>query len=180
MRARQPVTLALLALGALALLAAAPVPRPSPDLTIAQPDGPPLTLASFKGQVVVVEFLLTRCPHCWLLAQTITKLQRELGPRGFKPLGVAFDADVSGPLLADFLKRSKVSFPVGYTTADQVDRYLGRAAQERFQVPQIVVLDRAGVLRAQSRPIGEKDLEDEASLRKLLDGLLAEPAPGQP
>jgi peroxiredoxin len=183
MRARQlakPATLALLALlalGALALLAAAPVPRPSPDLTIVEPDGKPMTLASFKGQVVVVEFLLTRCPHCWLLAQTVTKLQKDLGARGLKTLGVAFDADMNGPLLSDFLKRSTVNFPVGYTTSDQVDSYLGRAAQERFQVPQIVVLDRAGVIRAQSHPIGEKDLEDEAFLRKLLDGLLQEPAP---
>jgi peroxiredoxin len=182
MRARNPATLCFLVLGALALVAAAPVPRPSPALTIVGSEGQETQLASFKGQVVVVEFLLTRCPHCWHLAETVTKLQKELGPRGLKILGVAFDADMNAPLLTDFLKRSKVTFPVGYTTSDKVDSYLGREGKERFQVPQIVVLDRAGVIRAQSHPIGEKDLEGEASLRKLLDGLLAEPAPaaGQP
>ena len=177
MRMRNIATLVLLALGALILLAAAPVPRPSPPLAIIGPAGNETALAGLKGQVVVAEFMLTRCPHCWRLAQTLAKLQNELGSRGFKPVGIAFDADMNGPLLADFLKRSTVSFPIGYTTPGKVDSYLGRAAEERFQVPQIVVIDRSGVIRAQSHPTGETDLENEASLRKLLDGLLQEPAP---
>src|SRR5258708_3751663 len=156
---------------------AAPVPRPSPGLTLVDPAGKPLELASFKGKVVAVEFLLTNCPHCWRVAQTLTRLQQELGPRGFQAIAVAFDANVSGPLVADFAKRSRVAFPVGSTSADKVDGYLGRQAGERFQVPQVVILDRAGTIRAQSRPVGEATLEDEAALRKLIAGLLDEPPP---
>jgi hypothetical protein len=51
---------------------------------------------------------------------------------------------------------------------------------ERFQVPQVVVIDRAGVIRAQSRPTGESDLTDESYLRNLIRGLLSESAaPGK-
>ena len=168
------------ALAARPVSGAAPVPRPSPGLTVADSAGKPLELASFRGKVVAVEFLLTNCPHCWRLAQTLTKLQQELGPRGFQALGVAFDANVSGALVADFVKHSRVAFPVGSTSADKVDGYLGRQEGERFQVPQIVVIDRAGVIRAQSRPVGEATLEDEAALRKLIAGLLDEPPPPRP
>jgi len=177
MRARNPVPF-FLALGALALIAAAPVPRTSPDLTYTEPSGKPAQLSSFKGKVVVIEFLLTRCPHCWRVAQTITKLHKELGPRGFQPLGIAFDNGIGGPVVKDFAGPAGVTFPVGFTTADQVDRYLGREAQERVQVPQLVVVDRAGTLRAQSRPTGETSLEDAAYLRDLIDRLLKESVPG--
>src|SRR5437588_5925643 len=146
-----PVLSAVLA--ALPLAGAAPVPRPSPGLTLVEPSGKPIELASFKGKVVAVEFLLTNCPHCWRVAQTLSRLQQDLGPRGFQAVAVAFDANVSGAQMADFVKRSRVAFPVGSTSAGKVDGFLGRAAGERFQVPQVVVLDRAGTIRAQSRPV---------------------------
>ena len=43
---------------------------------------------------------------------------------------------------------------------------------ERLMVPQIVVIDRTGVIRAQSQPQGETDLESEVYLRTLIDHLL--------
>jgi peroxiredoxin len=179
MRSRKLVALGtlLLACGALLLAAMAPVPRKSPDFTLVEPSGKQTPLASYKGKVVVVEFMLTRCPHCWRLAQMINKLDKEMGPRGLQALGVTFDNDVNGPAVADFVGRAQVTFPVGFTTGDAVDAYLGRAAIERVQVPQIVVIDRGGTIRAQSLATGEVNLETEASLRHLLEGLLAEAAP---
>lgn len=167
----------LLALAVLPLAAVAPVPRPSPALTVTDAAGKPIQLASFHGKVVVVEFLLAHCPHCWRLAQTVGKLQQDLGPKGLQPLGVAFDTDITAAGVADLVQRARFTFPVGSTSASTVDAYLGRAGAERLQVPQIVVIDRAGVIRAQSHPTGEKTLEDEAQLRKLLEGLLAEKPP---
>jgi hypothetical protein len=58
-----------------------------------------------------------------------------------------------------------------------VDSYLGREEKERFMVPQIVVIDRKGVIRAQSRPVREANLEDEIYLRNFLNTLLIESAP---
>jgi len=54
---------------------------------------------------------------------------------------------------------------------------LCRGERERFQVPQVVVIDRAGVIRAQSRPSGEANLTDESYLRNLVRELLDEGAP---
>lgn len=164
---------ALAALG-LASLAAAPVPRPSPELAFAVPAGPETPLASFKGKVVVVEFLLVRCPHCWRLAKTLAKLEKKLGPRGFQPVAVAFDPDLTPRAVSEFQRQAGIPFPVGSTTPDRVDGYLGREPNERFQVPQLVVIDRAGTIRAQSHPTGETSLEDEKSLHDLIAGLLKE------
>jgi thiol-disulfide isomerase/thioredoxin len=154
------------------LLAPAPIPRPSPELKFLSPSGGEFSLSSFKGKVVLIEFLLTNCPHCVRVAPTIDKLYGELGPRGFQPLGIAFDPGISGQAVTNFVRLFKVSYPVGFTTSNNVDSFLGRAAVERFQVPQIVVIDRAGVIRVQSPAKGDPNLEREGPLRNLINSLL--------
>ncbi len=177
MRIRIVVGLAvLLALGFPAV-AEAQVPRASPEFTIVDPSGKTTPLSSFKGQVVVIEFLLYRCPSCLRIAQTINKLHGEMADRGFRPIGIVFDDGVTEPVVRDLVQLLKLNYPVGYTTSDQVDRYLGRAVLIRFQVPQVVVIDRAGVIRAQSRPSGETDLVNETYLRNLVRALLDEGVP---
>jgi len=57
-----------------------------------------------------------------------------------------------------------------------VDSYLGRSAMELLMVPQLVVIDRRGVIRAQSRNNGDPNLEDESYLRNLIGSLLKESA----
>jgi len=158
--------------------ATAPVPRKSPDLAIAEPTGKLIRLSNYNGKVVLLDFLVTNCPHCMRVAQTIAKLQWELGSRGFQSIGVAFDSNVSKEKVADFAKLLAVPYPVGYISSDKVDSYLAREANQRFRVPQIVVIDRSGVIRAQSQPIGEKNLEDENYLRNLIEALLKEKSSG--
>lgn len=157
--------------------ATAPVPRESPELKFLDAVENEILLSSFKGKVVLIEFLLVNCPHCARVAQTINQLHRDLGPQGFQPLGIAFENGISGPLVMNFAQDFKVTFPVGYTSSDKVDSYLGRVGMERFQVPQIVLIDRKGVIRAQSRPVGEKGLEEETYLRSLIGTLLTEGSP---
>ena len=172
-----PLSLFLLLSASAPLIATAPVPRKSPELKFLDPSGQQKLLSNFSGKVVMVEFLLVKCPHCLRVAQTINKLNAELGPRGFQPIGIAFDNGINGPLVKNFTEHFKVGYPIGYTSSDQVDGYLGRAGTERFGVPQIVVIDRKGIIRAQSRPTRETNLENEEYLRNLIESLLKERAP---
>jgi peroxiredoxin len=177
MRVRSLVSLAaLLALGSSAVTAA-PVPREAPALTVTDVMGQKQDLSQFRGDVVVIEFMLIRCPGCLQMAKTINKLYGEMANRGLQPVSVVFDNGVSDPVIRDLANLLKLNYPVGYTTSEDVDRYLARAITERFQVPQVVVIDRAGVIRAQSRPSGETSLTDESYLRNLVGALLDERAP---
>jgi peroxiredoxin len=179
MSIRRITTLAvLLALGVFPATATAPVPRKSPDLVIAEPSGKVTRLSSLNGKVVMIEFLVTNCPHCLRVAQTISKLQWEMDSRGLRSIGIAFDSGVNAQIVTKFTQQFAISYPVGYVSSDKVDGYLGRSGTERFRVPQIVVIDRKGVIRAQSRPVGERNLEDENYLRNLIDSLLKESASG--
>ena len=60
MRVRDIASLAILLALGFPAVAAPPVPRDSPEFTIVDPSGHTTPLSSFKGQVVVIEFLLFR------------------------------------------------------------------------------------------------------------------------
>jgi peroxiredoxin len=171
------LSVGFLTLGVSTLLATTPAPRKSPEFSFSEPSGKQTPLSSFKGKVVVMEFLLTNCPHCMRVAKMIARLQGELGPRGLETIGIAFDNNISGKMVIRFSQELGVTYPIGYCTSAEVDSYLGRTQTERLMVPQIVVIDRRGVIRAQSRPVREVNLEDENFLRHWLDGLLKEGAP---
>ena len=168
--------LLVLALLSMCLLAPAPVPRQSLELPFVTPSGAERRVSSLKGQVVLIEFLLTNCPHCARITPALNALGKELGPRGFQPLGIALDRGIGGPAVTNFVRSFNVTYPVGITSAEQVDRFLGRGRTERLQVPQIVVIDRRGVIRAQSGANGDPNLEREGYLRDLITRLLNEPA----
>lgn len=175
--------LALVALGVLAVVASRLVAyrsRKAQDFAFTDPSGAQIELSSFKGKVVVVEFSLTDCPHCWRVAEMIRRLDTELGPRGFQPIGIAFDNGISGPAVSNFVRKLDISYPVGYASSRVVDGVLRRAPTERMMVPQIVVFDRDGVVRARSRPIGEQNLENEDYMRSLIVSLLGTSVPTAP
>jgi peroxiredoxin len=176
-RLTSSIILLILAASSSALFAA-PVPRKSPEFTISEPSGKTTLLSSFKGKVVVLEFLFVKSQHCARVAQTLNKLNGELGPRGFQAVGIAFDAPdpttTGGQYLAALLDSLKLSYPVGYASAGAVDAYLGRTGNELLAIPQVVVIDRAGVIRAVTGRVVDRKLEDENSLRTLIQGLLKE------
>jgi len=152
--------------------------RKSPEFTIADASGKTTQLSSFKGKVVVMEFLFIKSVHCMHVAGTLNKLNSELGARGFQAVGIVFDppnGQSTAQLLPTVVDSLKLTYPLGYAQKDAVDSYLGRSGNEILNIPQVVVIDRAGMIRATSGGQGgDPTLEDENSLRTLINGLLNE------
>ena len=162
----------------LSVQAAAPVPRPSKEFTVAPPQGQQILLSSLKGKVAVVQFLFTWCPHCQAFSKMLTQLNSEYGPRGFQALGVAFEDDVTKEK-AVMYGQQYAGFPVGVSSRTTVFNYLGLSELERIGVPQIVVIDRKGVIREQSSSEGGGPLGSPEHLKPLIESLLAEGAPAK-
>ncbi len=171
----------MLAFG-LALQAAAPVPRPSGEFKIHEPSGKDTLLSAQKGKVVVIQFLFTWCPHCQAAAQWLSKMQTELGSKGLQVYGVAFNDEV---LTKDVATNNKTTsafsqyanFPVGLvTTKEPVLRFLGLSVVEGYGVPQMVVIDKKGVIRSQTtpRPSGNLTIATESVMRETVNKLLNE------
>ena len=164
----------------LAPLWGAEVPRPAPELVIRQVNGPQLLLSQFRGKVVAIEFLHTTCPHCQNCSSLLNRMYKEYGPRGFQPVGIAFN-DMATLLVPDFIKQLGLSFPVGVSTREEVMSYLQFPLVERMFVPQLIFVDRKGTIRAQYS--GEHDFfkpeSEEANMRAQIESLLTEPAATQ-
>ena len=165
-----------IALAASSLVAQAPAPRKSPELSITKPSGDDMLLSSFKGKVVVVEFLFIGSSHCLQLAEMLNKLQADLGPRGFQAVAVAFGPHSDIAMVGHVAERLHLTYPVGDTTSENVDAYLGRQGTEKLKIPQMIVIDRKGFIRA-ATGTGNPTLEDETLLRVVLEPLLKEPVP---
>lgn len=172
-------TLLLTGVG-LMLHAAAPIPRPAPEFKIHEPSGKDTTLASLKGKVVVVQFLSTGCGHCQATAMWLSRMQSELGPKGLAVYGVAFNDEVN---TKDATKNqaevkkfdSYAKFPVGMASREPVERFLGLSVLDNYFVPQIVVIDKKGVIRAQTSPKPKPtEVVEETVMRSMVTKLLAE------
>lgn len=161
----------ILALAASASLAQAPVSRKSPEFTITKPSNEQILLSSFKGKVVVMEFMFVGSPHCIRLANMLNTLQNDLGPRGYQSIAIAFGPHSDATMVGHVAQRLNLTYPLGVATSDQVDTFLARHGSEKLKIPQIVVIDRKGLIRA-ATGAGDPSLESESTLRLFLTPLL--------
>ncbi len=158
-------------------LVAAEVPRPAPELVIRQVNKPQLLLSQFRGKVVAVEFLQTTCPHCQNCSAILNKLYAEYGPRGFQPIGIAFN-DMATMLVPDYINQLGLKFPVGVGTREEVLSYLQHPVIEMMYVPQLVFIDRKGMIRAQYAGQSDFFKNEEPNMRKEIEALLNESGNG--
>jgi peroxiredoxin len=164
---------------ALATVLSAADPRPAPELVIKAANGQEQLLSKFRGKVVALEFLLTTCPHCQKASQNMQKLYKELGPQGFQPVGIAIN-DMANMLINDYTKQFNLTYPVGYSNRDVATQFLQHPIMMSMLMPQLVVIDRKGVIRHQF-PGGDKFFEnEEKNLRDVLLPLLKAGAAAAP
>jgi thiol-disulfide isomerase/thioredoxin len=164
----------------LASLQAADIPRKAPELAVQLVSGQQLLLSQFRGKVLMIDFVHTTCPHCQNASTIVERLYKEYGPNGFQPVGVAFN-DNASLLVPDFVKMLGLTYPVGVASNDTVHEYLQHSYAEPLYVPQMVFVDRTGMIRAQHGGIGDDFLRGdiEQHIRDQIEALLKEPAANQ-
>ena len=99
-------------------------PAPPPAIAFRDADGKPITLADFKGQVLVVNLWATWCGPCVAEMPTLATLQREYAGKPVKVLAISVD-DAGGtdkakafiakhaPLV--FYQNADLKLPFGFT-----------------------------------------------------------------
>ncbi len=170
----------LLAFGALLTAAQAPPPakplpkQPAKPFSILRhpDDKTPITLASYRGKVVMLIFISTSCPHCQDFTRELIPIANEYAPRGVQILECAVNGDAA-EAVPGFIQRFKPPFPVGYNTQAAVDEYLQRSILMTFYVPHAVFLNRAGKVvgdyPGESDFMKNPDTNTRAELDKLLN-----------
>jgi glutaredoxin len=138
-------------------------------------DDSQVLLSQMRGKVVAMEILLTTCAHCKAASRVLTKLQNELGSKGLQCIGVAIDL-MPKLNLPGFVSETGVSYPVGYCEYATTVAFL-QNDKPRMMVPQVLIIDRKGIIRAHRG--GEDDeffRDEEKVLRTIITPLLNERA----
>lgn len=161
------------------------LPRPAGEIKFIAHTGDTITLSALKGKVVVLEFLLTTCPHCQETARKLAGLQREFGPKGLQVIGLAIDEN-AGQNITSFVAKSGANFPLGVYDYMKSRAYLQIPDVMRMSMPHIAIVDRKGMIQVHhgAEEPWMADSAVEANLRTEITRLLgpgaapaAKPAP---
>ncbi len=166
-----PHILATIGLTAALALQGADLPRPAPNMTFKMPAGGVIDLAQYRGKIVALEFLITTCPHCQKCSQILQKMQDEYGPKGFQALGVATN-EMAHMLVPDYVKNFALRFPVGFAPREQAHEFLQHPLMLIMYVPQLVFIDRKGVILSQFAGGSDFFKEEEKNVRGKIEEML--------
>lgn len=161
------------------MLKASKVPRMAPDLVVSRVGGEQIRLSQYRGKILIFELLLTTCPHCQRCAHTVQKVLTDYKLRGVEALGAAINDEARFDLLR-FEMGAGSKFPMGIADRNKAYEFLQadlNAGPVYF--PQLILIDRKGMIRAQYAGVDKFFEREEENLRRMLDTLLAEPATGQ-
>jgi thiol-disulfide isomerase/thioredoxin len=159
------------------------LPRKAPELAFTVPGHGDELLSQTRGKVVALEFILTTCPHCQAASKIMSQLQRDYGSRGFQALDIAINAleegrtpEQANQIVQAFASTYQTAFPVGWTPREQMLAFSGFSVMNRFVVPQLILIDRKGMIRYQTPPLGDEKSMEESTIRERVEGLLSESA----
>ena len=134
--------------------------EPAPDVELTTTDGKPLKLSELTGQVVLLNFWATWCVPCRSEIPSLNAMEKDLGGRGFKVLGVS--TSDSAELIREYQKDVKQDYTVAVGDDGVANKYSVGV------LPTTFIIDREGRIR--EKIIGEKSRAYfEARIKPLLD-----------
>ena len=135
----------------------------APDFKLKDAEGKEVTMASFKGKVVLLDFWATWCGPCKAAMPTMQKLYDEFKDKGAVVLGVNM-GERSPTAGKDYIASKKFTYPCVFEADDLANAY-GISA-----IPTLVIVGKDGKIIeievGMSDPTGEK-------LRKVITDALA-------
>jgi thiol-disulfide isomerase/thioredoxin len=124
-------------------------------------------LSALRGRVVVLNFWATYCVPCKKEMPDLAAIQDRYAALGVQVVGAAADTAADQPKVMQFIKETRVNFPIWLgASADDMRRFgLGSA------LPGTVIIGRDGKVVAQIRGVVK-----QADLKKQIEALLARDA----
>ncbi len=133
--------------------------HPAPDFALSSLDGPEVSLAALRGQVVLVNFWATWCKPCEDEMPAMQRLYTALGGGDrFELLAVSVDAGDAE--VRAFRDRLALTFPI---LLDPDKRAAG--AYHTFRFPESWLIDRDGVVVA--RYVGPREWDDPLYVERI-------------
>lgn len=117
-----------------------------PDFAEKDLSGAPLSVARFKGKVVLIDFWATWCPPCIAELPSVLAAYSKYKDKGFEIIGISLDKDME--TLKGFLAERKMTWPQ-YFDGKQWESPLA-AKYGVNSIPATYLLDKDGVIVAKN------------------------------
>ncbi|MEK6655930.1 MAG: TlpA disulfide reductase family protein [Nitrospirota bacterium] len=147
-------------------LAAASVPQTgqqAPDFTLKDATGKGITLSSYKGRVVMINFWATWCPPCRQEMPSMEMLFQEYNKKGFEILAISSDSQ-GEKIVKPFMEFYELSFTALMDTDGKVHSVYAVTA-----IPTTYIVDKKGAIA--QKIMGPKDWKDKDS-KNMIEKLL--------
>jgi peroxiredoxin len=131
----------------------------APDFTLKDINGNQVSLSSFKGKVVLLNFWATWCPPCRAEMPSMNKLQQMLKNKGLVIIAISTDSRIDEPKY--FIKQNPVDFTVLHDSNLKVSRNLYKV----FMMPTTFLIDKKGVIV--EKYFGEQDWTDPDIIKEI-------------
>ena len=95
---------------------------PAPEFSLKDLQGNALSLASYKGKVLILNFWATWCPPCRREIPDFIEAYKELKDKGLEILGVSVD-ELSTDALREWTQKAGMNYPVAMATPEIIADY---------------------------------------------------------
>jgi len=131
------------------------VGKPAPPFTLKGVKGSTVSLASYKGKVVLLDFWATWCRPCRIEMPRVEALYKEFKTKGLVVFGVNFAEDIA--TVKAFLAKNPYTMPILLDTKGEAGRLYQADA-----IPTLVVIGKDGKISAYFRGVREENVLREA------------------
>ncbi len=115
----------------------------APDFSLKDLSGKTVSLASYRGRVVLLDFWASWCPPCRMSIPELVGLQEKYRDKGLAVLGVSVDDPerTSNKDLQEFKKSAKINYPILRCDQKVLKDYF---AGQRMAVPTMFIINEKG------------------------------------
>ena len=114
----------------------------APEIKVKDLEDKDVTLADYKGKVVVLDFYATWCEPCRAETPHLVDLQKQYADKGLQVIGLNVGGEDDRAQVPAYAKEFGIQYPLAYPDDDLVDQLLS----DNQNIPQSFVYDRNGKL----------------------------------